>query len=168
MLSGRASAAGTRGHPSLSQGARSALHPPRPRGKRITVFAYRIPLRLTASISRPSPSQAPQARAPNFKLNATVASQQVGPGQGPGRRPQPTLLLSVWGSSMRMGSDSPEQRHIFSSPDPSGRGHKFQVSTQTTRPGGPPPGPGLAGRCGIQVQFASGPSCARTQTASQV
>ena len=39
-----------------------------------------------ASTSRPSPPQAPQARAPN------ATSQQVGQGQ-----PQPTLLLSVRG-----------------------------------------------------------------------
>ena len=31
-------------------------------------------------------------------------------------------------SGMQMGSDSPEQQHTFSTPDPSGRGHKFQYS----------------------------------------
>ena len=45
-----------------------------------------VQLRPMASTSRPSPPQAPQARAPD------ATSQQVGQGQ-----PQPTLLLSVWG-----------------------------------------------------------------------
>ena len=78
------------------RGTRPALRHPITRGKHLAVFASTSP--------------------------SSEGTQRDEPAGGAGSTPTHPAALR---SGMQMGSDSPEQQHTFSTPDPSGRGHKF-------------------------------------------